>query len=81
MNNTKAHEDVEAILARAKVAAVRDDPEIRRLLMRGATIKECVEQRGATSLQDLNEAELGELREMLDIAEEICVKMEKYQLH
>jgi hypothetical protein len=84
MNNTKAHEDVEAVLAQAR-AAVRDDPEIRRLLMRGATIKQRVERRakrrGPNSLCDLNKAEISELHEMLGIVEELCAKMEKYQLH
>jgi hypothetical protein len=82
---TDAEAAVEAILARAKFAAVRNDPEIRTLLIRAETIKQCVEQRakqrGPTSLWDLNEAEINELHEMLDTAEAISAKMEKYQLH
>lgn len=78
---TETEATVEAILARAKFAAVRNDPEIRTLLMRAETIQQCVEQRAPTSLWDLNEAEINELHEMLDIVEELSAKMEKYQLH
>jgi hypothetical protein len=76
---------VEATLAKAKVAAVRDDPEIRSLLVRFETIKQRAERReqarGPTGLSDINEGELGEMYEMLHIMEAMIGKMEKYQLH